>query len=172
MGERMGDFARPVSKLAKVMNGVSACCLAAMTVLICADVILRLFGMPILGAYDIVTLLLATASGFAMAETTIKRGHVAVDLLVTMLSARLKLVFYVVTQVLSISLFAVISYESIILGRSLWEAGEVSMTVKIPFYPVLFGISLCAFMVCVVLLTALVKVSRGRAEPWKEWEVL
>lgn len=166
----MGDLARPVRKLASVMNGIAACSIAAMTLLICTDVILRLFGRPILGAYDIVTLLLATASGFALAETSIKRGHVAVELLVTMLSSRLKLILYLVTQVLSIALFVVIAYESVRLGRSLWEAGEVSMTVKIPFFPVLFGISLCAFMVCVVLLIALVRVSRGKAKPWYEWE--
>jgi len=47
-------FIKHVSKLLNIMAGMA---LVAMTALTCIDVILRLFGHPILGTYEIVGLL-------------------------------------------------------------------------------------------------------------------
>ncbi len=46
-----------------------------------ADVILREFKMPIVGTYEIVSLLGAIVIGFAIPQTSLERGHVLMDFL-------------------------------------------------------------------------------------------
>jgi TRAP-type C4-dicarboxylate transport system permease small subunit len=93
-----------------------------------------------------------------------------VEVLVSRLDPRSQAVIYFITQVVSLALFAVLAYQSILLGNSLRAAGEVSMTIRIPFYPVLYAISFSSWVVCLVLLVELVRVVAGRAKAWHRWE--
>jgi hypothetical protein len=55
-------------------------------------------------------------------------------------------------------------------GNDVRISGEVSMTLEMPFFPVLYGIAFCAAVVCLVLIVdVLLVVTRG-AEAWYRWE--
>lgn len=163
-------FVRKVRQIADFLNLIAGWCLVAMTALTCADVVLRMFRRPILGTFEIVGFLGAAVASFAIAHTTIHRGHVAVEVLVTRLPAKAQVIIYVVTRILSIVLFAVLAYECVRFGTDLRKANEVSLTLRWPFYPVLYGISFSAVAVCFVLLVDLWKVLTGGAQAWYEWE--
>jgi len=141
-----------------------------MTVLTCADVILRLFRRPILGTYEIVGFLGAAVAAFAMAHTTIHRGHVAVEVLVSRLPVRVQVIIYLVTHLLGVVLFALIGYECVRFGNDLRLTGEVSLTLQIPFFPVLYAISFSSLVVCLVLLVDFWRVLTGGAQAWYQWE--
>ncbi len=161
---------RGVQRLADTLNLIAGWSLVGMTALTCADVILRLFRRPILGTYEIVGFLGAVVAGFAMAHTTVKRGHVAVEVLVSRFSPRVQKIIYLITHLLSIVLFALISWECIRYGNDFRTSGEVSLTLRVPFYPVLYGIAFSAMTVCLVLLVDFWKVIKGGAQPWYQWE--
>jgi TRAP-type C4-dicarboxylate transport system permease small subunit len=107
----MSGFGRGVQRLSYGLNLLAGCFLAGMTALTCADVILRIFRRPILGSYEIVEFMGATAAGFALAYTTLKRGHVSVSILVALFSKRVQTIIYLIVQLVSISLFALLSWE-------------------------------------------------------------
>ena len=113
----------------------------------------------------------AIVASFAMAHTTILRGHVAVELLVMRLPHKVQVVIYLIIHVLSIALFALIAYESILFGNDLRLANEVSLTLQIPFFPVLFGISFACMVVCLVLLVDFWRVLVGQERVWYQWEI-
>lgn len=167
----MAVFTREVRRLSEFLNLVAGWALVGMTALTCADVILRIFRHPILGTYEIVGFLGAIVASFAMAHTTILRGHVAVELLVMRLPHKVQVVIYLIIHVLSIALFALIAYESILFGNDLRLANEVSLTLQIPFFPVLFGISFASMVVCLVLLVDFWRVLVGQAKVWYQWEI-
>lgn len=167
----MAVFTREVRRLSEFLNLVAGWALVGMTALTCADVILRIFRHPILGTYEIVGFLGAIVASFAMAHTTILRGHVAVELLVMRLPHKVQVVVYLIIHVLSIALFALIAYESILFGNDLRLANEVSLTLQIPFFPVLFGISFACMVVCLVLLVDFWRVLVGQAKVWYQWEI-
>lgn len=167
----MAVFTREVRRLSNFLNLVAGWSLVGMTALTCADVILRIFRHPILGTYEIVGFLGAIVASFAMAHTTILRGHVAVELLVMRLPHKVQVVIYLIIHVLSIALFALIAYESILFGNDLRLANEVSLTLQIPFFPVLFGISFASMVVCLVLLVDFWRVLVGQAKVWYQWEI-
>ena len=161
---------RQARRLADLLNAIAGWSLAVMTALTCADVILRLFRHPILGTYELVGFLGAAVASFAMAHTTLNRGHVAVEVLVTNLPHGLRRFIYLISQILSIFLFALLAFESVRYGNDFRASGEVSLTLRFPFFPVLYGISFSSLVVCLVLLIDFFRVLTGKARPWYRWK--
>ncbi|RLB06838.1 MAG: TRAP transporter small permease [Deltaproteobacteria bacterium] len=166
----MRGFTRLTSWLAKMLNWVAGWCLVGMMGLTSADILLRLFRRPILGTYEIVGFLGAVVAGFAMAQTTIERGHVAVQVVVTKFSSRVQEVIYLITHLLSVVLFALLAWECARYGDDLRTSGEVSLTLQLPFFPVLYGIAFSAAIVCLVLVVDILLVITRGAEAWYRWE--
>jgi len=65
---------------------------------------------------------------------------------------------------LGIGLFILIGWNLIVFGMDLAQAGEVTPTRHIPFYPVLYGIGVCCFFECIMLFSDIVKIVRGEYE--------
>lgn len=166
----MSDFGKGVQKLSYGLNLLAGFFLIGMTALTCADVILRIFRRPILGSYEIVEFMAATAAGLALANTTLKRGHVSVSILVSLLPGRAQTIIYLIVQFLGIGLFALLSRECIRYGNDLRAANEVSLTLELPFFPVLYGLAFSAFVVCLVQGVDFWRVLTGREKAWYLWK--
>ena len=69
------------------MYWIAGTALTGIMFLTVADVFLRLFKRPILGTYEIVSLLGAVVIGFAIPQTSIDRGQVLMDFLTGRLSS-------------------------------------------------------------------------------------
>jgi TRAP-type C4-dicarboxylate transport system permease small subunit len=158
------------SRSSRTLNWVAGWSLVGMMFLTCADIVLRLFRRPILGTYEIVGFLGAMVAGLAMAQTTLERGHVAVQVVVSKLSPQVQGIIYLITHLLSILLFAVLAWECVSYGNDFRASGEVSLTIRMPFYPVVYGIAFSAAVVCLVLIVDILQVMTKRAEPWHQWE--
>lgn len=167
----MAAFASLVRRFSDSLNFVAGFCLLGMTALTCTDVVLRAFRRPILGAYEIVEFLGAAVAAFAIAHTTLQRAHVAVEVVVMRLAPGIQKAIYVTTHLLSIFLFSILAFECIRYGNDFRIYGEVSMTLRFPFYPILYGISVASIAVCLVLLMDLWFVLFKRESPWFRWKV-
>jgi TRAP-type C4-dicarboxylate transport system permease small subunit len=133
------------------MNYLAAICVMAMMLLTCADVVLRLFKHPILGTYELVGLFGALTIALAIPATTLNKGHVAVDFLIDKLPSSARKICTIITILLSICLFALIAWQSFLYADSLRSTGEVTLSLQMPFYPVVYTISAAALLVCIVL---------------------
>jgi len=166
----MNPFERTVKELVKFMYYFAGAAIVGMMLLTCADVALRLavtlyakYGwqvlapfQPIPGTYELVCFLGSTAAAFAMAHTTVESGHVAVSILVRLLSDRIQAVFQMVTSSLGFILFALISWRSVVYALQLRQSGEVSMTLQLPYYPFVYGVAFASFAVCLVLILTVI----------------
>ncbi len=148
-------------QLAVLMNYLSAICVIAMMVLTCADVLLRLFKHPILGAYELVGLFGALTIALAIPATTLNKGHVAVEFVVEKLPPSAREICTIITTLLSICLFGLIAWQSFLYANILRSTGEVTLSLQMPFYPIVYAISAAALLVCIVLLLEL-------ATPWQK----
>ena len=142
-------------KLVTVMYWIAGIAIILMMVITCGDVTLRYFRRPIPGTFELVCFLGAVAASFAMAYTSVKKGHVSVSLLVRLFPPRTQAVIGVITELFSLILFSMLSWQSILYGNDLRAAKEVSMTIELPFYPFVYGMSFAAAAVCLVLLVSL-----------------
>ncbi|MDY0269479.1 TRAP transporter small permease [Trichloromonas sp.] len=146
---------------ARQLFGLAGAAIVAMMLLTCADVMLRLFGHPIPGTYELVSFFGAVAVAFAMAHTCVEKGHIAVSVLVQLLPRRGRETVDALTSALSLLLFALIAWRSVLYAEDLRRSGEVSLTLQLPFYPFIHGIGLAAAAVCLVLLADLVRHLQG-----------
>lgn len=149
-------------KICGWMNWLAGLAMVAMMCLLAADIVLRLVRMPIPGASELVGFLGAVVAGFALGQTTLDHGHVAVELVVRRFPKGLQKTIYILVTLLSIVLFALLAWEFVGYGNDLNTSGEVSMDLQLPFYPVLYGLAFSTIMVCLVLAAEMGRVLLGR----------
>ena len=153
----MNLFERTANNLARILYWIAGAAIVIMMLLSCADVMLRFFRRPIPGTYELVCFLGATAVSFAMAHTSVEKGHVAVSLIVRLFSRRLQGLIESITNSFGFILFALIAWQSLLYANDLRSTGEVSLTLELPFYPFVYGIGFSAAAVCLVLLADVFK---------------
>jgi TRAP-type C4-dicarboxylate transport system permease small subunit len=143
-------------------NYVACAAVVFMMVLSCADVALRLFGVPIPGAYEMVGFLGALIVAFSLAYTSLHRGHVAVEVVFEKLPPRAQSIVSAVGDLISAALFGLISWQSLAYGIDLRQSGEVSLTLQMPLYPFVYSIAAgCGLLGLVLLVDFIRSVRRG-----------
>jgi TRAP-type C4-dicarboxylate transport system permease small subunit len=160
----MGGFQNVVLRLSNWMHVVAGIALTFIMLLTVSDVVLRLFGHPIVGTFELVGLGGAVVIGFGIPITSWNRGHIFVDFMINWCSPKIRDGFNVVTRLVSIGLFILVGWNLFILGNDLLKSGEVTLTRQLPFYPVAYGLGICCFIQCLVLICDLAKISGGKYE--------
>jgi TRAP-type C4-dicarboxylate transport system permease small subunit len=152
----MFSFKKNSLLLAQKLGMIAALAIFFMMSLTCIDVFLRyFFRRPIPGTYEVIALLGAVAVSFAMAHTLAEKGHVAVTLIVQMFPKRLQGIIEGIISIFGIILFGLITWQSVLYGIDCQRSGEVSLTLELPFYPIIYGVAFGAAVVCLVLLVDL-----------------
>ena len=157
-------LSRFLSRISKILNIIGGSALTFMMFLTVADVGLRALGHPILGTYEIVGLALALVIGFGIPKVSMDRGHVFMEFVVEKLPKNWKMIMNTFTRVLCIILFILIGYNLFSVGNEFHMSGEVSPTLKLPFFPVAYGVGVCCFIEVLVFVNDIIRIWRGQYE--------
>jgi TRAP-type C4-dicarboxylate transport system permease small subunit len=147
--------------ISQLMCAVAVTALTVMMLLTIADVALRTFSSPIPGTYELVGILGAIVIGFSLPYTTVKKGHVVMDFLTEKLPRPVRSFLYIVTRILAIAFFVIAAWNLCRLGADYSKAGEFTLTLKLPLYPIPYGIAFCCFVQCLILLGQMVGLKQG-----------
>ena len=143
---------RLVNTTSRHVNTIAGAAIMAMMLLTSADVVMRLFDRPIPGTYEIIGFLGALAVAFALAHTSVEKGHIAVDLLVNLLPPRVQILLDVFGAMMGTAIFGAITWQSAMYALDLRQSGEVSATLGMPVYPFAAGIAAGCALLCLVLI--------------------
>ena len=157
----MNVFVKVVGQISKFLNVIAGISLIFLMFLTIIDVILRGFGKPIVGTYELVALSGAVAIGLSIPRTSFLRGHIYVDFLIAPFSQKVRNLFNITTRCLVFFLFILAGWNLLKFGWGLQESGEVSLTLQMPFYPVAYGVGICCFVQCLVMACDLIKIHGG-----------
>ena len=128
-----------------------------MVAVTCADVVgAKLFLLPVPGATEIVSLVQVATIVFAVAATQRHGGHISVEMFVDALHPRIRALIKALTSLLGLILFVLLIYEGIGLGNEYLEAGEVTATVQVPFYPFAYAFSIALLPIAMMMLVYLI----------------
>lgn len=155
---------RILQKVSKILSTIGGAALTFMMFLTVADVLLRAWGRPILGTYELVSLTLAIVIGFSIPKVSLDRGHVYMEIVLEKLSKRDRAIMNTFTRLLGIILFAIIAYNLFLIGNEFHISGEVSSTLKLPFFPISYFVGVCCFIECFVFMFDIAKIWRGKYE--------
>ena len=160
----MERLIRIVSALNRPLTIVAGSALAFVISITVADVILRFFGSPIPGTFELVCLAGGVLICFSIPLTSLAKSQIQVEFLVVKFPPGLRKLVTVITKCLGIALFLLLAWNIVLLGNDLRESGEVSIVLRMPFYPVAYAIGVCSFIECLVLLCDIVKIIGGKNE--------
>ena len=160
----MSRFLNKINGLSRVFNVIAGISLTFLMLLTVMDVILRALKRPIVGTYELVAFSGAVVIGFAVPLTSWLRGHIFVDFFILRFSQKVRNIFNITTRCLVIVLFFLIGWNLIKYGMDLQKSGEVSLTLQMPFYPVAYGVAVCCFVQCLVLICDVIKILGGKYE--------
>ncbi len=137
----MGGFLKAFSgRLSGWMEVVSGIALIGVMLLVGSDIVGRIFGHPVPGAYEMVSLAGGLIVGLALPATSRAKGHVSAELLTGRLSKRSWLFLAVMTRLIGIVIFLLAGYGMIMMGFRLKASGEVTAVLALPFYYVAYAI--------------------------------
>jgi TRAP-type C4-dicarboxylate transport system permease small subunit len=160
----MKSFLAAVKGASSALAAVAGAALALLMLLTIADVGLRILGRPIVGTYELVGLGGAIAIGFSLPLTSWVRGHIYVDSFASRLPRLPRAILNIATRLLVFALFLLIGWNLVKYGLDLRRAGEVTPTLRVPFFPVAIGVGGACLLECLVLIADIVKIFRKEYE--------
>lgn len=139
-------------KISSIAGWIGKLILIGIVILVILDVILRyFFNNPFAFSVELIEIALIIASFSAIVLCTAKREH----LVIRVLSGNA--VTDCLVLLLSISVFAIMTWRCFLYALQLRAMGNVSVLLKIPLYPFSLFISLCSFLITLMLLVQLLE---------------
>jgi len=144
------SFVRRMCRLLLLIAGLT---LAFMLVFTLVDVVMRACGRPIVGDYEVISFLGAVVVGFSVPYTSLLKGHVTVDFMLELASAKTRDRLRLATRVLAIALFLWMGWNFVAMSLDLIRSKEVTPVFKAPFYPIALGLAFTCLVQCLTLVS-------------------
>jgi len=112
---------------------------------------MRCLSYPAHGSYELLGFLGAITIASALSYTQKSKGHVAIDILVRTFPKSAQLALSVFNNLISALLFIIIAYQLFVFGFSLREAGELTETLRIAYYPFIYTVAIGCIGLAVLL---------------------
>jgi TRAP-type C4-dicarboxylate transport system permease small subunit len=148
-----------IAALNKVFVLTAGIFLSLMVIITCLNIVLRLMGTPLRGAVELMGFFGAVTATFALAYTQMKKDHISVTILVDYFPVKVKKCVSILNDLLCMvfSLIAALQISSI--ATAIFEAGEVTETLRISFYPFVYAAAAGFFLLVLIFLGELLKVA-------------
>jgi TRAP-type C4-dicarboxylate transport system permease small subunit len=146
-----------LTKIAEVLNTVltfmAGLVLTVMITLTCANIVFRLLWVPISGTYELMGFAGALLTAFALAYTQVKKGHIAVDVLVTIFPKKTQWLLSAINNGMCFIFFMLAGWQLVIKANTLRTTGELTETLRIIYYPFTYAVALgCGVLALTLLL--------------------
>jgi len=146
------------------MKIIGAACLVGMMLLTCVDVVGRAFGHPIFGSVEIVGFMATLAVVMAMPYTHQVQGHIGVEIVVRLFSEKTQTIIGICTGIVSLILFAVVTWRMTVYANTMKASGEVSMNLELPEHFVIYVTAICLLIFTLIILQDLINNIRKLKE--------
>ncbi len=155
-------FIKVVQRISLYAGLVGMTVLLIGMVLTTGDVIGRkVFSMPIPGAYELSTMILAVFMLLGLAYTQQVKGHVSINIFTPRMPLRVQHIVQIFTILLTLSVFAFLIYQGYFECVSAMETNTVSSVLRIPAYPFKALVPIGVFLLCLELICVLILAVEG-----------
>ncbi|MDT8860726.1 TRAP transporter small permease [Alkalihalobacillus sp. MEB130] len=148
----------------KALLVLAGLCITLMMFLIVGNAIVRVFAKPFSGTVEVVGWLAAIAISFSLGYTQLQKGHVSIDLLIQKFHPVIQKGVQLIIYAASLLFFAMVGWQMIVYATSLMNAGTVSSTLRIAFYPLVYLVAIGFIGITFALLTDLIKLLKVGGE--------
>jgi TRAP-type C4-dicarboxylate transport system permease small subunit len=143
--------------LNKILTFLGGVFLVGMILLTCANIVSRLVWVPIIGTFEMMGFFGAIVTAFALGYTQIKRGHIAVDVLVNTFSNKVKRTLTMINNFICCLFFLIAAWQIAVKAHNLMDTGEVTETLQVIYYPFTYAVAFGCLVLSLTLLTELIQ---------------
>ena len=165
----MRSFLELYTRILKVfvifLGSISAIGIMSMVAIVVVDVILRLFRIPMKGAYDLVGIAGAITIATALPYTTAIKGHIAIEYFFHKFNRTGRLVVDTVMRLLAIAFFLGTAWQFACYGNSLKESGLGTPTLQVPLFWLPWILSIVFVVVALVTVEHLIHPNKEFIKP-------
>lgn len=136
--------------------------LVMMVALTFANILFREFGLPVRGTYELMGFFGAVIFALCLAFSHEKKEHLYVNIIHDRLPESLKRIFSMINKTVCLVFFSILSYQLVKKAFVLKNVGELSETLRLPYYPFIMVTAFGVFVLAVLLLYELVLKIGGR----------
>jgi len=151
-------FSWRVNRLGVLTAGIF---LAAMTAITCANILGRIVWVPISGTFELMGFFGALVTAFALGYTQLHKAHISVDILVNRFPKKVQRLLNAINCVICSGFFSIAGWQISKLAGTMRSTGEVTETLRIIYYPFVYGVALGCFLLALVLVVELVHETFG-----------
>ena len=134
----MYNFLKKINGLQVFLGG---CFLVMMIFLTCANILLRQFGVPVRGTFEIMGFLGAVIFAFSLGYSHEKKEHLYVSIIFDRFPEKVKKAARVINSIVCIFFFSLVSWQLVKKALVLKNVYEVSETLRIAYYPFILVLS-------------------------------
>lgn len=136
--------------------------LMSMILLTCANILFRATWVPIRGTFELMGFFGAIVTAFSLGATQQKRRHIAVDVLVNRFPKRTRQIVTVINNLLCMSFFGIAAWQLVKKATTLRNAGEVTETLRIIYYPFIYSVALGCAVLTLIFFTDVMQLLFGK----------
>lgn len=157
---------RAVIVVNRVLIVIAGFLLVAMMLLACSNVLLRSVWIPVKGTFELVGFFGAIVAAFALGRTQMKREHIAVDVLIVRFPRKVRLLLSGINYLVGMVFFSLAGWQAAKYANNLWRVNELSETLRIIYFPFVYGVALGCVIIAMVLFLDMIKlINNGNGVP-------
>lgn len=146
-------MSRAFSAARWLLHRLTELCMVALAVITLADVLGRyVFNVSLVGAVEMTEILMVGVIFTGIVLATIKREHIAVDLLATTLGPRTRRVQHLGSQLLAVGISVLLGAVTWHQAVRAWHDGDQTTMLGLPLAPTVFFMSVMLLLNAAVLL--------------------
>ncbi len=150
-----------LEKISKLLNQVllwiAGFFLIAMIAITGANIIVRLFWLPLRGTFELMGYFGAVVTAFALAYAQSKGSHIAVDIVVLRFSKKTQKILHAVNYLICMFFFGLVTWQVFKYATTLRQTGEVTETLEIIYYPFTYAVALGCFVLAFTFFVSFLK---------------
>jgi len=150
--------------LNKFLTLIGGLFLIGMIVLTCANIFARKIIGPIPGSFELTAFASAIVAAFALGYTQFSKGHISVSILVDRYPKALRRFIDLINYGVCCVFFSIAGWYVVKKALILKNAGELSETLQILYYPFVFAVAFGCFILVLALFTDFLKALLVRKE--------
>ncbi|MFP4168613.1 MAG: TRAP transporter small permease [Desulfonatronovibrionaceae bacterium] len=131
-----------LNRAAAILNlaclSLAGAVLCGMVFLAVLNVVLGIFGEPVKGTFELMGFGGALLASLALGDSQARRAHIQVNILEGLLPRPVRRFSEAISLFAAQAFFLLVAWQMLKLGLELKEFGELSETLHLPFYPLLF----------------------------------
>ncbi|NLD36222.1 MAG: TRAP transporter small permease [Desulfatiglans sp.] len=155
-------FEKTVNFISRFLNWIAGISVIAIMVIVCINVIGRsVFGAPLKGTVDILSQMGVLVIACAIAYTQVVKGHIRITILLDRLPGSVGLIIKALMDIMGVILFFIITWQSILYTKGVYEIGELTEVLRMPVLPFAAIVSLGCLALTLVLVTDILRMLSG-----------